>query len=225
MVNSQARRLVPASNLSRWLQALISVSCTRSSASDPLRLIDQANARKAGMRATTWSRHSMSTFKLPSPWSRLRAGKSVSRRTSPPRRPGKRVPPPYVPAKFWPCEGTLGPPQCSESLAPIRRRPRRTISSCGETSAMSRTGEHCAATAANAAVAGHLADRYRAVRAQSLARIAPLSAEDAQAQSMPDASPAKWHLAHVTWFFETFLLSPKLADYQPFDPDFAFLFN
>ncbi len=91
---------------------------------------------------------------------------------------------------------------------------------------MSRTGEHYAATAANAAAAaGHLADRYRAVRAQSLARVAPLSAEDAQAQSMPDASPAKWHLAHVTWFFETFLLSPNLADYQPFDQDFAFLFN
>jgi hypothetical protein len=53
MVKSQARRLVPVSNLSRWLQALIKVSCTRSSASDPLRLIDQAKARNAGMRATT----------------------------------------------------------------------------------------------------------------------------------------------------------------------------
>ena len=89
---------------------------------------------------------------------------------------------------------------------------------------MSRTGQHYAA-AAHAAAAGRLADRYRAVRAQSLARVAPLSPEDAQAQSMPDASPAKWHLAHVTWFFETFLLSPNLAGYQPFDPDFAFLFN
>ena len=70
-----------------------------------------------------------------------------------------------------------------------------------------------------------LAARYRAVRAGSLARAAPLSAEDQQVQSMPDASPTKWHLAHVTWFFETFLLLPSLADYRPFDPDFGYLFN
>src|SRR4051812_39877715 len=56
MVNSQARRLVPGSNLSRLLQALISVSCTRSSASDPLWLRDQANARSAGIIPTTSSR-------------------------------------------------------------------------------------------------------------------------------------------------------------------------
>ena len=70
-----------------------------------------------------------------------------------------------------------------------------------------------------------LAGRYRAVRAESLRRAAPLSAEDQQVQSMPDASPVKWHLAHVTWFFETFLLAPNLAGYQPFDADFGFLFN
>jgi dimethylhistidine N-methyltransferase len=70
-----------------------------------------------------------------------------------------------------------------------------------------------------------LASRYRAVRAHSLERAAPLSAEDQQAQSMPDTSPTKWHLAHITWFFETFLLLPNLADYRPFDPDFAYLFN
>ncbi len=70
-----------------------------------------------------------------------------------------------------------------------------------------------------------LAERYRTVRAGSLARAAPLSAEDQQAQSMPDASPTKWHLAHVTWFFETFLLVPHLPGYRMFDPSFVYLFN
>src|SRR5581483_7882653 len=67
--------------------------------------------------------------------------------------------------------------------------------------------------------------RYRAVRSASMARAAPLSAEDQQAQSMPDASPTKWHLAHVTWFFETFLLVPNLPGYRVFDPAFGYLFN
>jgi dimethylhistidine N-methyltransferase len=70
-----------------------------------------------------------------------------------------------------------------------------------------------------------LLERFRAVRAGSLARAAPLSAEDQQAQSMPDASPTKWHLAHVTWFFETFLLTPFLPGYRVFDPAFVYLFN
>ena len=67
--------------------------------------------------------------------------------------------------------------------------------------------------------------RYAAVRAASLARSAPLSAEDQLAQSMPDASPVKWHLAHTTWFFETFLLVPNLDGYRALDPVFAYLFN
>ena len=67
--------------------------------------------------------------------------------------------------------------------------------------------------------------RYQAVREASLERARPLSPEDQQAQSMPDASPTKWHLAHTTWFFETFLLLPHLAGYQPFDPLFCYLFN
>ena len=54
---------------------------------------------------------------------------------------------------------------------------------------------------------------------------APLSPEDQQIQSMPDVSPTKWHRAHVTWFFETFLLMEFLDGYEPFDPDFQFLFN
>ncbi len=70
-----------------------------------------------------------------------------------------------------------------------------------------------------------LAARYEAVRQASLALAAPLSAEDCQLQSMPDASPTKWHLAHVTWFFETFLLERFEAGFRPFDPAFRVLFN
>ncbi|KKC27250.1 ergothioneine biosynthesis protein EgtB [Sphingomonas sp. SRS2] len=66
---------------------------------------------------------------------------------------------------------------------------------------------------------------YRDVRAASVALAAPLSAEDCQMQSMPDASPTKWHLAHTSWFFETFLLVPRLRNYRPFDPAYATLFN
>lgn len=66
---------------------------------------------------------------------------------------------------------------------------------------------------------------YRTVRAETEARAAPLTAEDQAVQSMPDASPTKWHRAHTTWFFEQFLLAPKLAGYRAFDPRFAFLFN
>jgi len=70
-----------------------------------------------------------------------------------------------------------------------------------------------------------LSRRYADVRAQSLALLAPLSAEDACVQSMPDASPAKWHLAHTTWFFETFILEKHEAGFRAFDPGFRVLFN
>jgi ergothioneine biosynthesis protein EgtB len=63
------------------------------------------------------------------------------------------------------------------------------------------------------------------VRAETERRAAPLSAEDQVVQSMPDASPTKWHRAHTTWFFEQFLLLPHLADYRVFDERFAYLFN
>jgi ergothioneine biosynthesis protein EgtB len=69
-----------------------------------------------------------------------------------------------------------------------------------------------------------LAQVYRAVRAYTEALAAPLSAEDCTIQSMPDASPVKWHLAHTNWFFETVILG-KLPGYKAFDPRFAFLFN
>ena len=67
--------------------------------------------------------------------------------------------------------------------------------------------------------------RYRDVRARTLALTAPLSAEDCALQSMPDTSPAKWHLAHTTWFFETFVAAPYDPAYRPFDPAFRVLFN
>src|SRR5271163_4967931 len=70
-----------------------------------------------------------------------------------------------------------------------------------------------------------LLDRFRFVRAASLALIAPLSPEDLMVQSCPEASPAKWHLAHTSWFFETFVLAEFLPAYKPFHPDFHWLFN
>jgi ergothioneine biosynthesis protein EgtB len=63
------------------------------------------------------------------------------------------------------------------------------------------------------------------VRAWTERLCAPLEPEDYVIQSMPDASPAKWHLAHTSWFFETFLLQPRLPGYRPFRPEFGFLFN
>ena len=73
--------------------------------------------------------------------------------------------------------------------------------------------------------AADLARRYQLVRAATLTLTTPLSAEDQVVQSMPDTSPVKWHQAHVTWFFETFLLTPFAPDYRPFDPLFGYLFN
>jgi ergothioneine biosynthesis protein EgtB len=69
------------------------------------------------------------------------------------------------------------------------------------------------------------ADAFSAVRGETERRAAPLSAEDQVIQSMPEASPTKWHRAHVTWFFEQFLLRPFAPAYKPFDERFAYLFN
>jgi ergothioneine biosynthesis protein EgtB len=78
-----------------------------------------------------------------------------------------------------------------------------------------------------AAIAGReaLAARHAEVRARSLALAAPLSAEDQCVQSMPDASPTKWHLAHTSWFFEAVVLLPHVAGYRPFDARYFHLFN
>jgi ergothioneine biosynthesis protein EgtB len=70
-----------------------------------------------------------------------------------------------------------------------------------------------------------LLDRFRTVRAATMHFCSPLSPEDMMVQSCAEASPLKWHLAHTSWFFETFVLSEFVANYQPFNPNFHWLFN
>jgi ergothioneine biosynthesis protein EgtB len=70
-----------------------------------------------------------------------------------------------------------------------------------------------------------LGERFAEIRNLSLRLTAHLSAEDQMLQSMPDASPTKWHLAHTTWFFETFILEPNVSAYQCFDSRFKYLLN
>ena len=73
--------------------------------------------------------------------------------------------------------------------------------------------------------AAALLQRFRSVRAATLQLCAPLSPEDMMVQSCAEASPVKWHLAHTTWFFETFILAEFVAGYRAFDPDYRWLFN
>ena len=70
-----------------------------------------------------------------------------------------------------------------------------------------------------------LVARYRAVRDLTEVLAEPLSAEDQTVQTMPDVSPTKWHRAHTTWFFETFVLAEHQPGYTPFDPHYGYLFN
>jgi ergothioneine biosynthesis protein EgtB len=70
-----------------------------------------------------------------------------------------------------------------------------------------------------------LLDRFRTARRRTLALIEPLTPEDLMVQSCPEASPAKWHMAHTSWFFESFILREFLGGYRIFNPDFAWLFN
>ena len=80
-------------------------------------------------------------------------------------------------------------------------------------------------TTATAAPTRALLQQFRAVRSATMRLIAPLSPEDLMVQSSPDASPVKWHLAHSSWFFETFVLRDFLPGYEAFHPDFQWLFN
>jgi len=77
----------------------------------------------------------------------------------------------------------------------------------------------------SAPAARYAAQRFQAIRAVTRALTAPLTAEDCAIQSMTEASPLKWHLAHTTWFFETFVLSRHDPQRAPFDPAFRVLFN
>ena len=82
-----------------------------------------------------------------------------------------------------------------------------------------------AVAAATGASRAALMDRFAAVRARTLALAAPLSPEDQCVQSMADASPTKWHLAHTSWFFETVVLGPQVPGYEAFEPRWNLLFN
>jgi ergothioneine biosynthesis protein EgtB len=75
------------------------------------------------------------------------------------------------------------------------------------------------------ASSSELVERFLEVRRQTERLAAPLSPEDQTVQSMPDCSPTKWHRAHITWFFETFILATHLDDFRPFHPDYGYLFN
>jgi len=94
---------------------------------------------------------------------------------------------------------------------------------------MARTGlttlPSAAASGAIGPEAQTLTELYREVREASVALCSPLAIEDYVVQSMPDASPAKWHLAHTSWFFEEFVLQHAGSAYEFHDPDFRFLFN
>jgi len=114
------------------------------------------------------------------------------------------------------------------SAAPTRVRSADTAYPAPHSRPAESAGEHSRAGGRHGGQddsRGKWLNAFRAVRAETERRAAFLSAEDQVVQSMPDASPTKWHRAHVTWFFEQFLLRPHLKSYRVFDERFAFLYN
>jgi ergothioneine biosynthesis protein EgtB len=89
----------------------------------------------------------------------------------------------------------------------------------------SRAQSHQAEMPRAASATTPLLRRYQEIRKTTIELSQPFSAEDQVLQSMPDASPMKWHLAHTTWFFETFILAAHAGGYQPLDPRYRHLFN
>jgi ergothioneine biosynthesis protein EgtB len=85
--------------------------------------------------------------------------------------------------------------------------------------------EHEVSKSAVAVPEQSLLERFREVRRRTMDLCAPLTPEDMMVQSCPEASPAKWHLAHTAWFFESFILSEFVPGYRVFNPDFPWLFN
>ena len=105
----------------------------------------------------------------------------------------------------------------------MANRPEGSLAVVGGSAAASaRASDRLSATPASAT---DLRDRFARVRSLTLELAANLSDADASLQSMPDASPSKWHLAHTTWFFETFVLRDFVPGYRPYDARFAFLYN
>src|SRR3954470_23975049 len=94
-----------------------------------------------------------------------------------------------------------------------------TLAEAPKNSSPSRT------TAPGAASNADLGQRFRNVRCFSEKICEPLEPEDYVIQTMPEASPTKWHLAHTSWFFETFVLKQFFPDYQSLHPQYGFLFN
>jgi len=112
-----------------------------------------------------------------------------------------------------------------KSIAPgdMARRTEDTLTNVMAGAAESTTASK--KDTASGCVTDRSVQRYRSVRSQTRELAAPLSAEDQVVQSMADVSPTKWHLAHTTWFFETFILRDQVPAYRPFDAQFHYLFN
>src|SRR5271166_3992207 len=133
------------------------------------------------------------------------------------------------------CTGPEG-----ERIKPNQFRKLRVMSAAGDSQGLRRrlqascngSGVHSSAqgsctmsTTFPSSAQAALAERFRAARKRTVDLCEPLSPEDMMVQSCPEASPAKWHLAHTAWFFESFVLREFLPGYRPFHPDFVWLFN